>query len=151
MRSFEIESRVRIRPEELWDIVVTPAGVNAEFRPFLRMTFPPEVGSLADTWRPNETLFRSWILLFGILPVEYDDLTFVEVDVGHRFLERSQMFTQRVWQHEREILPDGDGARIIDRLTVESRIPMLEPIQVPIFRLVFRYRHARIRKLYGRA
>ena len=58
MKSFEFESCVRVSPREAWEAVVTPKGVNAEFWPFLRMTFPRAVGDLVAGWRANETLFR---------------------------------------------------------------------------------------------
>ncbi len=151
MKSFEIESHLRVSPDALWETVVTPAGVNAEFRPLLRMTFPKSVERLVMGSQPGQRLFRSWILLFGFLPVEYDDIVFDEFEEGRRFLERSTMLTQRLWQHEREIVAVASGSRIIDRITFESRIPALEGIQRMVFRLVFRYRHARLRSIYGRS
>lgn len=151
VKSFQIESRVRVGPSELWETVVTPEGVNAELWPLLRMTFPGSVENLANEWRPNETLFRSWILLFGVIPVEYDDLAFAEVDEGRRFLERSRMLTQERWQHEREIFADPGGSRIVDRVSFQSRTPALEGIQLRLFALVFRYRHFRLRSRYGSA
>ena len=150
MRTFQIESHLSIASTELWNSVVSPQGVNAEFWPFLRMTFPPSVNDLSAEAQPNQKLFRSWILLFGVLPVEYDDLTFAEIEPGRRFLERSEMLTQKRWQHEREIDPEGEGSRIIDRIMIESRTPILEGLQLRIFRMVFRYRHFRLRSIYGR-
>ena len=65
------------------------------------MTFPGVAGDITAGWKPRQRLFRSWILLAGIIPVEYDDIVFEEVEPGHRFQERSSMFTLRVWEHER--------------------------------------------------
>ena len=144
-------SSIRVSPGEAWNHVITPSGVNAELWPILRMSFPSSVESLTESWEPGRRMFRSWILLFGLIPVEYDDLTLVEVDDGHRFLERSEMLTQRVWQHEREILEERGGARIVDRVSFVSRIPWLEPLQLLLFRAVFRYRHLRIRRQFGGA
>lgn len=148
MKTFEIESHVGLSPQRAWEIVTTPAGVNREFWPLLRMTFPRGADSLVSAWQPGRTLFRSWILLFGLLPVEYDDIAFVEVEEGRRFLERSEMLTQSLWQHERTIFADANGCRIADRVAFASRIPALEPLQGMIFRAVFRYRHFRLRRLY---
>jgi len=120
-----------------------------EFWPVLRMTFPADLESISDGWQPGKRLFRSWILLFGFLPVEYDDLTLVELEEGHRLLERSKMFTQKYWQHERELSETGAGVRIVDRVVFESRFSSLEAILLMIFRQVFRYRHFRLRQLYG--
>ncbi len=113
------------------------------------MTFPRSLTRLSDDWEPDRKLCRSWILLFCVLPVEYDDVTLAEVDEGRRFLERSEMLTQELWQHEREILESPTGVRIVDRVSFRSRVAIFEPIQLAIFRCVFKYRHMRLRRLYG--
>ena len=148
MKTFQIESTLPLRQDEAWAHAINPDGVNAEFWPLLRMTFPESVSDLMEGWEPGRKLFRSWLLLFCVLPVEYDDVAFVEVDPGRRFLEKSEMLTQRVWQHEREILEVEHGVRVIDRVSFESRVLALEPIQAMIFRQVFRYRHYRLRRLF---
>ena len=51
--------------------------------------------------RLGERLFRSWILLFGVLPIDYDDITLVSIEPGRGFHERSSMLSMRVWEHER--------------------------------------------------
>ena len=33
------------------------------------------------------------------MPIDYDDLTFIELEPVRRFLERSPMLSQREWQH----------------------------------------------------
>ena len=149
MKSFRIESHIRLSPDEAWQHALSPLGVNAEFWPVLRMTFPASVADISEGWQPGSRLFRSWILLFGVLPVEYDDLALAEVDEGRRFLERSEMWTQKLWQHEREILEAASGTRIVDRVSFVSRVAPLESIHLLIFRLIFRYRHFRLRRLYG--
>ena len=106
-------------PEVVWEHAMSPAGVNAELRPLLRMTFPADTTRLLDSWQPGVRLFRSWILLAGFLPVEYDDLTLVEVEPGHRFLERSSLLSQSIWEHERTITGAGDGCRIVDRTLID--------------------------------
>ena len=137
--------------EEVWARISTPEGVNDEFRPFLRMTFPPEVASLDPETVPiGERICRSWVLLFGVLPVDYDDLTLVSVDPPRGFHERSSMLTQRVWEHRRTIEPLGDGAcRVTDRLTFEPRLKLPPQLFAPVFRLVFRWRHRRLRRTFG--
>jgi len=149
VKSFQIESEVRLSREDAWRHATSPQGVNAEFWPILRMAFPATVSSLSDEWSPGRPICRCWILLFGILPVEYDDLSFVEVEEGRRFLERSEMLTQKLWQHEREIVEKPPGVLIRDRISFSSRMPALERIQLTIFRLVFRYRHFRLLRLFG--
>ena len=57
-----------------------------------------------------------------MLPVDYDDLCLAELEPGRRFLERSRTLTFAVWQHERVIEPEGEGAcRVTDRLGFELK------------------------------
>jgi len=149
VRTFTAESRVTARRDTVWRHATRPSDLDREFRPFLRMTFPPEIEDLEATFRPGERICRSWILLFGLIPVEYDDLTFVELEPGRRFLERSAMLTQRRWEHERTLDDDDGGTRVVDRVEFESRMPLLEPIQAIVFRAVFAWRHYRLRRLFG--
>jgi hypothetical protein len=101
----------------------------------------------------GEVLGRSWILLFGVVPVEYDDLRLVELEPGRRFLERSQMATLHLWQHERIVEPVGEGScRVTDRLVFELRRPLAvlpgaQRLARAIVAALFRHRH---RRLVGR-
>lgn len=113
------------------------------------MTFPAGTADLAASWQPGRTLFRSWILLFGVLPVEYDDLCLVELEPGRRFLERSTLLSQRVWQHERSLEPVPGGTRLRDALHFEPRIGALAPLHGLIFRGIFHLRHRNLRRDFG--
>ena len=59
MNRFTVSSELAAAPEVLWRHAVSPSGVNLEFRPWLRMTFPAEVNDLAEGWQPGERRFRS--------------------------------------------------------------------------------------------
>ena len=148
-RAFSAASELRASPEAVWEHATDPAGVNRELRPLLRMTFPKTGESLVEIWKPGERLFRSWILLGGVLPVEYDDVTIMELEPGRRFLERSPMLSQKLWQHERIVEPVAGGCRITDRLRFVPRIPALGSIYGFFFRLVFRLRHRNLRRAFG--
>ena len=152
MPTYELSesSRLATPAEQVWAHALTPAGVNLELRPLARMTFPIDTESL----EPSEALlgkplFRSWILLFGIIPADYDEVTFVEFEDGHRFLECSPMLSQRLWQHERIVEPISGGCRLTDRLKLSPKIAILGPIYERIFRLTFTLRHRNLRKLFG--
>jgi hypothetical protein len=152
MRRFEVSSDLAAAAEDVWAHATSPAGVNYEMAPWLRMTFPRDAGSLTDVWAPGRTLFRSWLLIGGVLPLEYDDVAFVAVEPGRRFLERSVLLSQRVWEHERVIEPLGPpagGCRITDRLGFAPRLPMLAAVYAAVFRGVFAHRHRRLRKRFG--
>ncbi|HWH43465.1 MAG TPA: DCC1-like thiol-disulfide oxidoreductase family protein [Thermoleophilaceae bacterium] len=131
----------------------TPAGVNDEFRPFLRMTFPESVTSLDPETVPiGERICRSWILLFGVLPVDWDDIVLVAVEPGRGFRERSSMATQHVWEHERTLEPAGRGAcRVSDTVAWEPRLHVPAAAFRPLFRAAFAWRHHRLRRIFGRA
>ncbi len=149
MLEFEISSELRAAAEEVWGQAVSPAGINREFAPLLRMTFPDGVRDLTESWQPGRKLFRSWLLLGGVLPVEYDDLAFMAVEPGRRFLERSSLLTQRVWEHERLITVTDAGCRLTDRLRFEPRVPALGRLFAVIFRAVFAWRHRNLRRRFG--
>ena len=107
--------------DEVWARVVTPAGINDELVPWMRMTVPRawRGSSLADV-EPGTKLGRSWILALGFVPVDYDDLGIAAI--GERsFLEQSTMFSARSWQHERWVDPDPpDGTRLPARCATAS-------------------------------
>jgi len=95
---FAIRSTLSAAPDDVWRHVSSPEGVAYELRPIVKMTFPSHIVRLTPETVPmGERLCRSWILLGGVVPVDYDDVTLVELEPGRRFLERSRMATQRVW------------------------------------------------------
>ncbi len=147
---FSISSELAVSAEALWRHAVSPVDINAEFRPLLQMRFPPGMEDVTEGWTPSSIGFRSWILLGGVLPVDYDDLRFTELEPGRYFQERSTMLTQAFWSHRREITPLPGGARITDRVEFSPRATVLTPLFEKIFPLVFRYRHRNLRRMYGR-
>jgi ligand-binding SRPBCC domain-containing protein len=147
---FEVSSLVPAPPRRVWARVITPEGINHELRPWMRMTVPRGLESLdPESVRLGEPLGRSWILLFGLLPFEYDDITLVELEPGHHFLERSPMLTQRSWEHERIVEPRQGGSRVTDRVRMEPRLGLPAAPLAPLFRAVFRHRHRRLRAWFG--
>ena len=148
-RGFELTSRLAAPPDVVWAHATSFAGVNRELFPLARMTHPR--GATLDPAGIvlGQRLLRSWILAAGILPIDYDDLTFVELEPGRRFLERSPMLSQREWTHERIVEPDGRGARVTDRVRFVPRVAALGPLHEPVFRLAFRLRHRNLRRRFG--
>ncbi len=142
-------SELACSADEAWRHAVSPAGVNYELMPLVRMTFPAGVSDLTDGARPGVRQFRSWLLLGGVLPAEWDDVVFEEVEPGRRFLERSSMATQRVWEHERIVEPTPAGCRMTDRVRWEPRIWLLGVLLAPTFHLTFWWRHRRLRRRFA--
>jgi ligand-binding SRPBCC domain-containing protein len=141
----EVSTRVGADPARVWDRVASIEGVNHELGPWLRMTAPPGVDQIdLDEVPLGKRWFRSRVLLFGVVPVDYDDLTVAELEPGRRFLERSTMFSMRVWQHERVLEPDGDGTFVTDRLTFTPRALVSKGVARRVVRAIFRHRHRRL-------
>jgi len=118
------ESTLFAPRECVWEWITSFEGISAEMWPLFRMTVPRRVRSLADVAvTPGSRLFRSWILLFGFLPIDYSDLTLLELEHGRGFVEESPMGSMRLWRHERRIVdgPNPDAVVLRDRLTFEPR------------------------------
>ena len=161
--SVEITSRLPAGADLVWVRAVTPEGINDELRPILRMTMPDGLGEATiDDVETGVTLGRSWILLGGILPVDYDDLCLEEIDRPanlkgsdpFRFRERSRTASFAVWGHERIVAPAGEGmCTITDRLPWEpkpllARLPGADRVATAIVGFLFRHRHRRLRRYW---
>jgi hypothetical protein len=148
---FEVSSVVPASPAAVWARVSTMEGVNAELRPLARMTYPAGIDRLDSAVVPlGQRLFRSWILLFGVLPVDYDDLTLVRVEPGRGFLEQSSLLTQRRWVHERLLDAVAGGCRVTDRIGFEPRVPFGGGVMRAVFHFFFRHRHRRLARAFAR-
>jgi ligand-binding SRPBCC domain-containing protein len=151
-RSAEISvsSRLDAPPAAVWDRIITPEGINDEMRPYLRMTLPPGIEQLnPESVEIGEPIGRSWILLFGLLPFDYDDVCLARLEPGRGFLERSKMLSQQSWEHERTLEPDGDGCLVTDRVRWQPRLGLPGRPLRPVVGWFFRHRHARLRLRFG--
>lgn len=151
-RSAEISvsSRLDALPVAVWDRVITPEGINDEMRPYLRMTLPPGVDQIdPETVEIGVPIGRSWILLFGLLPIDYDEVCLARLEPGRGFLERSKMLSQRIWEHERTIEPAESGCIVTDRVAWQPRFGLPGAPLRPLFGWFFRHRHKRLRRHFG--
>jgi ligand-binding SRPBCC domain-containing protein len=145
-----VSSRVNAPPDRVWARIITPDGINDEMRPYLRMTLPPGVEQLdPESIELGKPIGRSWILLFGLLPLDYDDVTLVSLEPGRRFLERSRMLSQRSWEHERTLEATVDGCVITDRVSWQPRLGLPGRPLRPVIGWFFRHRHRRLRRYFG--
>jgi hypothetical protein len=146
-----VRSRLSAPAAAVWERVITPAGINDEMRPLLRMLVPRGLDDFGiEKVVPGEPVGRSWILLFGLVPFDYDDLVLERVEPGRGFLERSTMLSQRLWEHERTIEPLGDGECLVsDRVAWEPRPPLPGALLAPLIGAFFRHRHARLRRRFA--
>lgn len=147
----EFSSVVQAPAGRVWDDATRFGGINGELLPLMRMTAPREwADRTINDAQPGQRLFRSWLLLFGVIPVDYDDLGIAEIGPGHRFLERSQMLSATLWEHERAVTEEGaDRSRVTDRLRFVARWRPLGPVLRWFVPIVFTHRHRRLRRRYG--
>jgi ligand-binding SRPBCC domain-containing protein len=138
------------RRTDVWERVSTAQGVNDELWPLLRMTAPKSLreGGLAQV-EVGRRICRSFVLLLGVLPVDYDDITLARLDPPRSFLERSAMLSQRIWEHERTIEPASDGCSVTDRISYQPRLPLPDVVFRALYGFIFRYRHRRLRRRFG--
>lgn len=147
--SLRCESRLQASPQQVWAWITSVQGIAAEMAPCLRMTTPRHLRSLTDiAIQPGVRLFRSHLLLFGILPVDHSDLTLLELREGRGFIEQSPMGSMKSWRHERLIIPGGaaepEAVVLIDQVTFEPRF--CRRLTHCLVRRFFAHRHEVLRK-----
>lgn len=141
----EFATEVSAPPEACWRWITSLEGMRREMTPYLRMTAPSHVHDIASLdVTLGKPLFRSWILLFGIVPIDYSCLTLVELRPGEGFVEQSPMGSMKTWRHERGITAVGSGAQIRDRLTFEPRFA--SSLVRAVVKAFLRHRHAVIKQ-----
>ena len=154
--TFERTTHLASDAGTVWQHVTTPRGINDEFKPWMRMTVPRRLRDVRlDDVELGVRLCRSWVLVLGVVPFEYDDLVLVERGPGMRFLERSSTLVARTWQHERTVVGSGpEGCDLTDRLSLDprpafARLPGGEAIAGRVVRAIFGHRHRRLRLRFG--
>lgn len=128
------------------------AGVNFELHPFMHMTSPGALRVLPTEVVPGQVLFRSWLLLFRLLPIDRHALALQSLDEGVGFVEESTSWLQRRWRHERTLTPFPNGGCLIeDQLVIESRMRWTQPLVAAVVKGLFAHRHRRVVKRFGEA
>jgi ligand-binding SRPBCC domain-containing protein len=153
--SFEAVSKLPAPAESVWTFLITPEGINDELRPFLRMTVPRALeGKTLHDVDLGTKVCRSWFLLFGVLPFDYDDIVIAEREPGRRFLETSELFSMSRWDHERTVTSIPFGCEVHDRVTFRLRrplrsVPGLERLVAVFLKRLFAHRHRRLLARFG--
>lgn len=79
---FEVSSNLEISSDEVSELL-TMRGVNKELGPLIRMTAPSEWSDRPIyEWPVGRVLFSSWILLFGIIPIDRHKFFFQSIVSG---------------------------------------------------------------------
>lgn len=155
--TIERRTRLAATAPTVWRRATTPAGINAELAPWMRMTVPRRLRDMTlDDVELGTRICRSWVLLLGIVPFEYDDLTLVERGPGFRFLERSSMLTAKTWEHERIVVPLDSSCEVVDRVVAElrpavARMSGAASMFQRVVHAIFAHRHGRLTAMYGRS
>src|SRR5262245_52275731 len=116
------------------------------------MTFPPAMSRLTPEAFPvGRPAFRGWVLLFGLVPVEFDDITLVELEPGRGFSEVSRMFNVREWRHRRTVTPAGEGCVVRDEVALLPRCRWAGRPRAWVYRRGSEGRPRALRRLFGAA
>lgn len=138
--------------EQVWARAVTPQGINHELGPWMRMTAPRGTNLSAADVPIGRPWFRSWVLLLGVLPFDYDELCIERLDPGRGFLERSRMLSAPVWEHERTLEPLAHGGtKVTDRVAFTPRVRASARLHRAVIAAIFRHRHRRLQAFFGSA
>ncbi|RDI67803.1 hypothetical protein [Nocardia pseudobrasiliensis] len=148
-----VRSEVDAPLDTVWKSITSAEGINAELRPYVRMLTPRgaydlDIGNVTDGTR----LGHSVLLLFGVVPFDYDDITVAEIEPGRRFREESTMLSMRSWTHERTLREIDGRTEVTDAVSFHTRLPLsLIPGTDRALRatvaFLFRHRHQRLRRV----
>lgn len=117
--------------------------------PLLAMTAPPGIDRLTDVpMAPGQPLFRSRLLLGGLIPAGTSALTLLSLDMGSGLVEQSPMTGMAYWRHERRIVDAGTGCKVTDTLEFEPKV--LPGMTAMLIDLFFNHRHRRLRRMFGK-
>ncbi len=149
--TFTVRSELPVSAQRFWS-AQSLAAVNEELRPIYRMTAPPEaLRAPIDEWPTHVNSLSSWILLFGVIPVDRHHFGTIEFTESTAFAETSASWLNRLWKHERVIREVPGGCSVTDTISFEPRLGPLGPLQKALYLRAFRHRHAMLADRYVRA
>ncbi|MFZ6644900.1 hypothetical protein ACO0LO_04245 [Undibacterium sp. TJN25] len=149
MREFTVQSDLAI-DAAAFCANMSMQTVNWELSPIVRMSAPePWRDCTLDQWQAGRLLFKSWIFLFGFIPVDLHAFRLEAIYAGAGFQENSSSWANKEWRHRRMVAARGDGCTVTDHVVVAGRIPFVAALLMPVYEFVFRHRHRRLRKKYG--
>lgn len=148
MPSFEIVSVLEVKADRLAKDLLTMEGVNYELSPWLQMSAPEEWQTKPiKHWPINRKLFKSWITLFGLIPVDLHAFKLIETN-ENGIKECSTSIINTYWKHERTILKFDTVSKVRDTLEFQPRLSWLAFILKPIYKSVFIHRHNKLKQRY---
>ncbi len=144
-----VSSKLGVPAERFW-AEQSMATVNFELGPWIRMSCPQQWRGLQlKDWNGHAPLFKSWVLLLGLLPIDRHCFGTLALGPNMCFVESSSSWLMRTWRHERIVTDAGAGCEVVDHISFEPRFTWLSAWVKSIYALVFRHRHARLRARFG--
>jgi len=150
MEHFKISVKLNVDKEQFISNQLNFYGVNYELMPIVYMTAPAEWKEKLLHEAPlNKTLFNSIILLFGFIPIDIHCIKLKDI-LDNGFKETSNSLLMKHWNHNRKIENAEHGCIVTDEISFSTRLPFGERILKPVYLLVFKHRHERLKKRFGR-
>ncbi len=142
MINLRFEAHLKATPEQVWSSITSLEGLTREMMPLMRLTAPKGFKTLSDIY-PRKSNFRSWVLLFGVFPIDHTDLQLTSLVPLKGFVEESNMASMKYWRHERKIVAvSSTETSVIDELTFEPR--QFKNITRFVIQKFFEHRHAKL-------
>lgn len=144
MRTVELSTHLAAPPETVWEHVQTPRLLHYVARGMVR--FIPRDGPFPERWHEGE--FRTWMLLFGFIPIGWQAIGIeLPPQSDRRFVVRDNGYGPliRHWDHWIEITPEHGGTRYVDRVHIAAGV--LTPLIRAFARIFYAHRQRRWRKL----
>ncbi|AZZ36921.1 hypothetical protein CIK05_09000 [Bdellovibrio sp. qaytius] len=146
MTQLRFESTVNASIDQVWQSITSLQGLTSEMMPLMRLTAPKGFKNLSDIY-PRQKDIKSYVLLFGVFPIDTTDLHLKSLTVHKGFIEESNMASMNYWRHERKLTQlSASQVSIVDELTFEPR--RFTKISVYIIKKFFEHRHKNLKKLF---
>lgn len=147
---FERHSELQgVSRDEVWARIACWEGVNYELGPLLTMSYPARYARLADVPADGTCHFVSIFRLAGVIPFDAHRVAFREFVEGSHFDELSKNLLLARWHHYRSVTSTERGVRVLDRCSLEPRIPGTGALLCWIYTAIFDRRHRRLRAWFA--
>jgi len=141
------QSILNIERKRLWDNIHTFERVNFELFPMMKMTTPSAYKIMPlENFPVNVFVFKSIVLLFGLIPIEVSSIRLKFVKKNEGFIEESKMLLSRDWKHTRNLSNVDGKCKLEDIIEVRPRWFLLKPVLWVFIKLLFANRHRRVKK-----
>ena len=152
MISLKFESKLRTDREKLWTWISSVKGISKELWPLVKMTVPPEVLSIENLpFKPGVKVFRSYLLLGGLIPFDYWDLTLTELTANYGFVENSTIGLMQHWRYERIISEHPTDTQMMILTDQMEFAPRFAPRMTEYFvKKLFEHRHKVLQNGFNR-